>query len=207
MDHPEANRSRMVPVLDLQVWVRSPGPNMDGLDTDLLAWTFYEKSSASSKVMRATSAFNWRQKIVSLSMEVFRRLRNCTRQLTLRARLAILETFISKLRCSGYQEGTVRGILQSGLQYYFRKLSIDLQGGPKLNNRDDSKEMTTRRKKMSAKQNWFARRRGGEVEKLRKEQGWRSSLGRARVVNEPGVMDQRLAGSSKGDKKTGNEEG
>ena len=45
------NDSGMVPVLDLQVWIRHPGAEEDGLGSDLLAWQFNEKKSAFKKVL------------------------------------------------------------------------------------------------------------------------------------------------------------
>ena len=172
MDLPECHGSRTVPVLDLQVWVRHPGEDEDGLGSDLVGWTFYEKGTSSTKVMRATSAYTWRQKLVTLAMELFRRLRNSSRQLTLLAKSTMVTKFIEKLRRSGYSEPTVRGVLKSGLLHYYRKLEIDLRGGPALNARDDTQGIQRRRSKLSAAQTWFSRRRGGETERQRKENGW-----------------------------------
>ena len=93
-DLPESNISGTVPVLDLQVWVRHPGEDEDGLGSDLLAWTYYEKPMASSKVMRATSVFTWRQKVTTMTMEIFRRLRNSTRQLNLEHRTKLVTDIV-----------------------------------------------------------------------------------------------------------------
>ena len=174
-DHPALHDSKMVPCLDLQLWVHHPQHEEQGLGADTLAWSFYEKSTSSSKVMRATSAFTWRCKLVTMSNEVVRRMRNSTRQLTLEARLSIMSTFIDKLRSSGYARSTVDGILTSGLKCYFRKLTIDLEGGPSMNRREDSNamEMTRRRKKLGASQAWYARRRGGD--QSNKDHGWRDA--------------------------------
>ena len=128
-DEPGQHESATVPMLDLQVWVRHPRVE-DELGFDTLGWSFYEKATSSDRVLRASSAYGWRSKIVTLTMEVFRRMRNTTRQATQRHRCQILEVFIRKLRMSGYVEKTVTGILRSGLQFYSRKLRIELQGGP-----------------------------------------------------------------------------
>ena len=152
MDHPAANQSKMVLCLTCR----------SGSSTRRMDWG-------------PTCLLEHSLRRLPLSMEVFRHLRNSMRQLTLRAKSGLLEKFITKMWCSGYQEGTVRGILQSGLQYFYRQLTLDLQGGPHVNNRDDTNKMLTRRKKLVSKQSWFARRRGGEAEKFKKEQGWRSA--------------------------------
>ena len=64
-DSPEQHPSRTVPILDLQVWVKHPSPveAEEGLSSDLLAWSFFEKPVASSKVLRAASAYTWRKQI------------------------------------------------------------------------------------------------------------------------------------------------
>ena len=95
---PELNTSRTVPIPDLQVWVRHQDP---GLWADLLAWELYEKPIASSKLMRALSAYTWRNKSVTMTMELHRRLINSSRQLTLRAKSEILKKYVDKLRISG----------------------------------------------------------------------------------------------------------
>ena len=129
-DIPSNHVNQMVPVLDLQVWVRHPVDPEDPESYDSLGWTFFEKKTASSKVLRASSAYNWRSKLTTLSMEVFRRMRNATRQLTRDARVEILKTFVTKMRTSGYVEKTVEGIVTSGLTFYTRKVRIELQGAP-----------------------------------------------------------------------------
>ena len=73
------------------------------------------KPMYSEKVLAASLAYNWRSKLVTLKMELFRRMRNCTRQMTTMTRADILKTFVMKLRRSSYVESTVSGILKSGL--------------------------------------------------------------------------------------------
>ena len=124
---------------------------------------------------------------MTMHMEVFRRLRNTSRQLLPRSRARILEGFIDKLRCSGYMESTVKSIMESGVTFYYRKLKMDLQGGPKLNRRAGRDTVMARRAKLGAAQQWFQRRRGGEQEVRRKldpersavsvqRRGWRQSI-------------------------------
>ena len=66
--------------------------------------------------------------------------------------------------------------MESGQVCYYRRVRIDLEGGPGLNVRDDNNEMKKRRAKMSSKQSWF-RKRGGESAKEQKDQGWRMPNG------------------------------
>ena len=172
-DLPENYESGKVPMLDLEVWVQHPLENEEGLEADLLVWKFFEKPVMTKKVIRSSTAFTWRNTIVTLSMEVFRRLRNTSRQLTSTARAAILCTFVDKMRNSGFTQGTTKGVLKSGIEHYYRKLKQDLSGGPRLNSRDETNVVQKRRTKLSAGSNWFSRRRGGQKEHHLKENGWR----------------------------------
>ena len=167
-DLPENHPGGMVPILDLQVWVRHPDQSEEGLGSDLIGWRFFEKTSASSRVLRAASAYTWRSKITTLSMEVFRRLRNTSRQMTLEAKSDIIGEFIGKMRRSGYERTTVRSILQSGITFYYRKVRVDLEGGPRLNVRREDNTLQNRRAKLGGKETWFSRRRGGSQREKRK---------------------------------------
>ena len=128
-DLPSYHTNGMVPMLDVQVWIEHSPPG-SGLP-DSLAWKFYEKESSSSRVLKATSAYNWRSKIVTMSMEVMRRMQNSSRQIEISERGNILKTFARKLRSSGYSAKTSKSMIESGLRFYFRKVRIELEGGGK----------------------------------------------------------------------------
>ena len=85
VDLPSKHKSGKVPMLDLEVWVHKgdEGP-------DVLCWDFFEKPSSSTRVLKASSAYSWRAKLTVMNMEVFRRLRNTSRQVTLDRRVEIL---------------------------------------------------------------------------------------------------------------------
>ena len=85
-------------------------------------------------------------------------------------------TFVKNLRQSGYVKPTVTGVLGSGLGFYFRKLRIDLMGGPPINQRNEMDSIKRKRAKLGATERWFARRRGGAKETLAKDHEWRKKL-------------------------------
>ena len=58
--------------------------------------------------------------------------------------------------------------MKSDITFYYRKVKMDLEGGPKLNRRVSRDTVETRRGKLGARQQWFQRRRGGEQELRRK---------------------------------------
>ena len=162
-------------MLDLQVWIISEEERLGGKEIkgDLLCWTFYEKPTTPSTVLRAASAYTWRNKLVSMNMEVFRRLRNTSRQINQKERAKIMNKLTDKLKKSGYLTNTVDGMIESGTKYYYRKVRIELQGGPPLNIRTERDIVIKRRQKLGATESWFKRSRGGEAERTKKEEGWR----------------------------------
>ena len=176
LDIPQYHDSKMVPILDLQVWIHHPSieDREEGLTSDVVMWQFYEKKTVSKSVLRAESAYTWRAKLTTLGMETFRRMRNTSRQVNLGTRSLIMKRYVDKIRRSGYSQGTCRGVILSGLKFYYRKTRIDLQGGPKVNERRETDTIMRKRAKLGASQNWFARRRGGATEKSRKDLGWMS---------------------------------
>ena len=167
-DVPSMHDSMTVPMLDIQVWVCHSSSGHDRL-----SWSFFEKNMSSCRVLKATSGYNWRSKVVTMTMETMRRMRNTSRQVSMTTRLQILKTFVEKLRRSGYSSSTTVNMIKSGLRFYYRKVRIQHEGGPPVNSRNDSQDIHRRRAKMGASQRWFKRRRGGEEEQARKEQGWR----------------------------------
>ena len=92
-------------------------------------------------------------KTMSLIMEVFHRLRNCSGQIPTTATMTILEKFILKLKHSGYNHSTRKNIILSGVTYYYHRLRIELQGGPAINKRNEK----IRPRKMNTK-DWIDRK-------------------------------------------------
>ena len=184
LDHPDLHPSVKVPMLDVRVWI-DHGAEMDPPRADILKWEFYEKPLASSKVLRASTAYAWRSKMVTLNMETFRRHRNTSCQVPRSRRVWILMQYVIKLRSSGYGPKTVSNILQEGSRHYYRKLRTDLEGGPELNRRVDSSQLESRRSKLGASEVWF---RGGEGE-LRRDTP-RTMAGEERVGLEPEVEEK-----------------
>ena len=174
VDIPQYHSCKMVPILDLQVWIHHPSSEEmeTGLGSDLVMWQFYEKATSSEFVLRSGSAYTWRSKLTTLGMETFRHMRNTSRQVTLATRSAIMEKFVNKVRKSGYSQGTCRGIITSGLKFYYCKVRIDLQGGPRLNQRSEKDAVARKRAMLGASQRWFTRRRGGAEERSKKDHGW-----------------------------------
>ena len=84
-------------------------------------------------------------------------------------------TFVSKMRASGYSRDTIANVLRSEISCYYRKLRTELSGGPPLNRRQCGMDVQKKRSKLGASERWYRRRHGGQAERGRKDQGWRSS--------------------------------
>ena len=134
VDLPSFHEQSKVPMLYLQVWVdrwtdhedQDPCP-------DILIWSFYKKPSSSVRVLKASSAYGWRSKLICMNIKVFTRHINMSRQVSLQKRVEIMERFMRKLRLSGYCTRTVDRILEEGSWFYYCHLRVDLEGGPPLN--------------------------------------------------------------------------
>ena len=172
IDTPEQHHNLRVPMLDLETWV-AQYETLEGKPYSQIMYGYYKKTVTSNRVIHAESAYTWRNKTTSLIMEVFRRLRNCSGQMTIDEKTTILEKFLQKLKQSGYKYSTRKNILLSGVTYYFRKLRIELQGGPRMNKICERNGVAKRRIKLGVNQNWFKRRRGGIKGAIRKETDWR----------------------------------
>ena len=91
-------------------------------------------------------------------MEVFHRQRNTSLQVSTARRVEILSKFVIKLRESGYGVKTVNRIIQEGNKFYYRRVQVELEGGPKVNTRSEDNLVMGRRAKMRVAETWFQRR-------------------------------------------------
>ena len=86
--HPSTGR---VPILDLEV----------GVENNKLTWRFYGKKMSNFLVLMERSAMSDRQKIVSLTQELVRILRNTKRNLPEYVRNTLLSEFSLRMKMSG----------------------------------------------------------------------------------------------------------
>ena len=89
----------------------------------------------------------------------------------------------------GIQRKPPEGVIQAGLDNYYRKVRSKLEGRPKVNSRSEDMIVQTRRAKLGAGETWFTRRRGGQQEREKKENGWR--FGTKRSHRLPGQPENR----------------
>ena len=171
LNTPDKNKNNKVPMLDLQTWLE-PMIDSEGNQYQQLMYEYYEKPVTSDRVTDAKSAYTWRNKIMSLSMETFRRHRNCCNQTCPTTRVKILEKFLRKMKKSGYSKKIRENIIRSGTIYFYRRTRIQYQGGPPVNRRKTDKIVARRRLKLGASEKWFSCHRDRVKESVRKEMSW-----------------------------------
>ena len=118
-DTPSKNVSKMMPVLDLQIWC----------ENDRVMFKFYEKPMASDFVLHRWSALSWNTKKSSLSGEVARRLLNCSPEiLDDEYEDEVLDRFRWKMMISGYSENEREIIIREGRSRYSNIIKLVDQG-------------------------------------------------------------------------------
>ena len=124
-DIPEKHEDLRCPVLDLAVRLepREVSGNLK------IRHTFYEKAVSAPTVFHSKAAYNWRSKLVTLSEEMRRRLRNMDTDHNTEEILAVTRKFCTKLANSGYNQQTRWEVLRSATTKYFRDLAEWKTGG------------------------------------------------------------------------------
>ena len=108
-DTPSNNVTKMMPVLDLQIWV----------ENDQVRFKFYEKPMSSDYVLQRWSALSWNIKKSSLAGEVSRRLLNCSPEIFDDVyESEVLDKFRWKMMISGYSEKEREIIIREGRSRY-----------------------------------------------------------------------------------------
>ena len=134
-------------MLDLKTWL-SKYKDLDGNEYWQVLYGCFEKPVMSNRVTNANLLYTWRNKIMSLTMETFCRLRNSSPQLDNTEVIKVLQKFLQKLNRSGYITKTRNKIITSGVMYYTRKMRIELQGGPTVNRISEKNTVGKRRLKL-----------------------------------------------------------
>ena len=118
-DVPTNHEDGRVPILDIKVSVNSD---------NLIDYIFYQKPMASKKVILKSSAMSYRNKIITLTQECFRRLHNTSESIEESVKIVILNKFMKSLKLSGYGESERLLILESGLNTFEKLKKREVEG-------------------------------------------------------------------------------
>ena len=111
VDLPEDNKDGRCPMLDLKVWTDNNGE--DGVCQ--IRHTFFEKEISAPLVFHSRASHSWRMKIVVLSEEMRRRMRNMDSNHNQEEKLSIIKKFLQKMTDSGYDWKTREEVIKSAL--------------------------------------------------------------------------------------------
>ena len=139
-----------------------------------------EKPITSPVLMSARLALPEKTKMTSLTQEVIRRLRNTCRATSVRERVGILNTIMSKLMRSGYNEDQRKQIQVCGLKGYYRMVRREEMGGMRVNRNREEGKLMRRARKIAGASIWYKpKRRQGEgdstTHQVTGEGGWRTT--------------------------------
>ena len=134
-----------LPTLDTSVWI----------EEGRAKYTFYEKPTATSKVIDRRSALSENCKLASLSQNMIRRMRNTSERVETRERVEIVDNYTAKLINSGYTMDQARRVIVAGLKGYESQLEKAVRDGSKLHRSAKEGAAARYRKKLTAKSKWF----------------------------------------------------
>ena len=122
-DVPSNHIDGMLPVLDVKAKLDHEGE---------ILFDFYEKSTKNRRVILASSALPWQQKLNILTNEALRRLRNTSEKLGLEVQNNHLNDFMIKLKDSGYSPGFRQQVVVNAKKIYQSQVQKDRDGSKPL---------------------------------------------------------------------------
>ena len=162
---PEDNVNGKCPMLDLQVWkTRTSDGTRDQGYREEIHHEFYQKACSSTLVIMKESAMPERSKIVTLSQEVVRRMRNTGRAEPVESRAEILSDLMLKMKDSGYNISSRVNVLKSGLRGYYSMVLTEAYGGRPVNRPASMGQEERDRRWINRKSTWHRRRPGSSRE-------------------------------------------
>ena len=160
-DTADQHINRRVPMLDFESWVeRTPDYSRPNGYRCELKHSFYEKPCTSKLVIMEKSAMPHRMKVVTLSQECVRRMKNTGRSVKIEERAGILSRFMRKLWRSGYGKKTRTNVLESGIKGYYSMLRTEMLGGRKINRPQEEGRTDREVTKIIGKSTWHLRQNG-----------------------------------------------
>ena len=121
----------------------------------MVSHIFYEKPCVSEKVLEYGSALPIKTKIITLTQEVLRRMRNTARREPIATRVEILNYFMVKLKNSEYPLEIRKEVLVSGLKGYYRMVLGEVEGVRRVNMAAKEGLRLREAKKLTAAANWY----------------------------------------------------
>ena len=134
----------LLPTLDMKMRVN---------EKNQIEYTFFEKPTASSKCLQATTALNQNCLMKSLSNEVMRRLANISEHMGIREKVRVLDEFCQKMANSEHLLEAVRKTLVNGIKGHLRKVKRCEDEGKPFHRCAANSARTRKQKNLTQKQN------------------------------------------------------
>ena len=128
---------------------------MGGKGEQRLLHSYYEKPITSKLVLMEKSALCARVKMVVMSQEVIRRMRNTSTRVDLDQRAAILSHFMTKMARSGYGAAQRMEVLRAGCTGYYRMRWRERTQGRRVNRAREDGAAARATKKLLGATSWF----------------------------------------------------
>ena len=122
-DCPSLNASKMMPALDVQLWVEG----------GRVKYQHFRKSMANNMVMMKSSAQPDKTKRTSLTQEGIRILRNTSLELPWHVAAGHLSHLSSRMRASGYEEQFRLEVIKSAVEGFNKMVEAEKSGGRPVN--------------------------------------------------------------------------
>ena len=176
-DTPSKNNSKMMPVLDVQLWVgtesreasinqnMAPNPSKKlrmGSLKDVILFKFYKKPMASKTNNRYKGGIAEGSKIATGVQETLRRLKNTSRDLPDHVCEEILLEYMQELRESGYPLSVREEIINSAITGYCRIWELECLGTGHVNRPSQATALKRRATKLSP-HGWFTKTRNNST--------------------------------------------
>ncbi len=138
-----------VPMLNIEVWSEKTKDGREGISHS------YEKKMANKKVMERDSAMPEKTKIMTLTQETIRRMKNTSTRVTPEERGDILTRQMAKMRKSGYSKEDRKKILLAGVTRYYRMRGREDRGGRRVNRHREEGEREREVKRLVVNKMWM----------------------------------------------------
>ena len=120
-----------------------------------MRYVYYEKPVTSELVLMKRSAISERTKVQVLAQDLVRRMRNSCVLISINERTEIVNSFLAKVKKSGYSIAQRKAIVAAGIKGYYQMRRTEILGGRKVNRGKDEGREERERNKMNGKKTWY----------------------------------------------------
>ena len=152
-DTPSHHENKKLPILDLNVWIERKDEN--DTTSEKVRYQFYRKPMANPLLIMSRSAMPDEVKRTALTQQALRIMKNTPPELAEKEKTQLLSEFSNRMRASGYGARHRFEIINSAMTAFDRMKEEQEHGGRPINRPRSYQPEVRRKKKLSAKSNWY----------------------------------------------------